>query len=279
MLSLCLGILSSSLVSIIMRLSGSRVKNNLGMLTMNYIVCALLAALFCDVRQMHTLLDSGLSTALSLGSVNGVLYLAGFVLMQINIPRNGVVLSSIFQKLGLLVPIVISVCFYHELPSFLQGTGFLLAVAAIILMNYQKDGGSAGFKLGLLGMLLACGMAEAMSKIFKEVGVPELEPQFLFFTFASAMVLCFLCMIAKKQRIGLSELLFGTLIAIPNFFSSKFLLGALESVSAVIVFPVFSVGTILVVTLAGVLLFRERITKQQWIAITAILVALVLLNI
>lgn len=277
MLSLCLGILSSALVSVIMRLSGSRIKNNLGMLTMNYIVCAILAALFCDVGQ--TIGAPKLGTALSLGGINGILYLAGFILMQINIPRNGVVLSSIFQKLGLLVPIVISVCFYRELPSFFQGTGFLLAVSAIVLMNYQKDAGSAGFKLGLLGMLLACGMAEAMSKIFKEAGIPELEPQFLFFTFASAMIFCFLCMISKKQRIGLSELLFGTMIAIPNFFSSKFLLGALETLPAVIVFPVFSVGTILVLTLAGVLLFRERITKQQWIAISIILVALVLLNI
>lgn len=276
MLSLCLGILSSALVSVIMRISGGRVKNNLGMLTMNYIVCSVLAALFCSVGAFS---DPGLSTALSLGAVNGVLYLAGFILMQINIPRNGVVLSSIFQKLGLLVPIAISVCFYRELPSFLQGTGFVLAVAAIILMNYQKDASSAGFKLGLFGMLLACGMAEAMSKIFKEAGPAALEPQFLLFTFLSAMLLCFLCMIARKQRIGLSELLFGTLIAIPNFFSSKFLLGALESISAVIVFPAFSVGTILVVTLAGVLLFRERITKQQWIAISIILVALVLLNI
>ena len=277
MISLCLGILSSALVSVIMRLSSGRVKNNLGMLTMNYIVCSVLSALFCDAAQTFGTPDLG--TALSLGGINGLLYLAGFILMQINIQHNGVVLSSIFQKLGLLVPIVISVCFYHEMPSILQGTGFLLAVAAIILMNYQKDTGNAGFKLGLFGMLLACGMAEAMSKIFKEAGVPELEPQFLFYTFASAMVLCFLCMIAKKQRIGLSELFFGTLIAIPNFFSSKFLLGALETIPAVIVFPVFSVGTILAVTLAGVLLFRERITKQQWIAISIILVALVLLNI
>ena len=276
MLFLCLGILSSALVSVIMRLSGGRVKNNLGMLTMNYIVCSVLAALFCNVGQFG---DPSLSTAISLGGINGALYLAGFILMQINIPRNGVVLSSIFQKLGLLVPIVVSICFYHELPSFLQGMGFLLAVAAIVLMNYQKDSGNAGFKIGLFGMLLACGMAEAMSKIFKETGATALEPQFLFVTFVSAMTLCFLCMIAKKQRIGLSELLFGTLIAVPNFFSSKFLMGALGSLPAVIVFPVFSVGTILVLTLAGVLLFRERITKQQWIAISMILVALVLLNI
>ena len=64
-----------------------------------------------------------------------------------------------------------------------------------------------------------------------------------------------------------------------DFFSSKFLLGALESLSAVIVYPVFSVGTILTVTLAGVLLFRERLEKRQWIGMLLILAALVLLNI
>ena len=93
------------------------------------------------------------------------------------------------------------------------------------------------------------------------------------------MGLCAVGMTVKGQKIGTREALFGTLIAVPNFFSSKFLLGALESLSAVIVYPVFSVGTILVVTLMGVLAFRERLTKQQWIGIGAILVALVLLNV
>ena len=128
-------------------------------------------------------------------------------------------------------------------------------------------------------MLLSCGMADAMSKIFTESGVAALEGQFLFYTFAVAMGLCAVGMTVKGQKIGTREALFGTLIAVPNFFSSKFLLGALESLSAVIVYPVFSVGTILVVTLMGVLAFRERLTKQQWIGIGAILVALVLLNV
>ena len=86
-------------------------------------------------------------------------------------------------------------------------------------------------------------------------------------------------MAAKKQRIGAQELLFGVLIAVPNFFSSKFLLGALERLSAVIVYPMFSVGCILAVTLAGIVLFRERLEKRQWIGLGAILADLILLNI
>jgi len=279
MVSLCLAVLSSSLVSIVMRLSSDKVRNNLGMLTMNYIVCALLSGLFGGFQGIFDLSRAGMGTTIALGTVNGALYLAGFVLMQMNVRKNGVVLSSIFQKLGLLVTLVISVFVYHEVPDLLQGSGFVLAVAAIILMNYQKGASNVGSRAGLIGMLLACGMADAMSKIFTESGAAALEGQFLFFTFAVAMALCFVFMVSKGQRIGAGEALYGIAIAVPNFFSSKFLLGALEELSAVIVYPVFSVGTILAVTLAGVLAFRERLSRRQWIGIGVILVALVLLNI
>jgi multidrug transporter EmrE-like cation transporter len=42
---------------------------------------------------------------------------------------------------------------------------------------------------------------------------------------------------------------------------------------------VYSVGAILVVTMVGVLAFRERLRRLQWVALGLILVALVLLNI
>ena len=279
MLSLILSVVSSSLVSIVMRLSTGRVKFNLGMLTMNYIVCTLLSGLFGGFVGAFDLSSPLIGMTLAMGAVNGFLYLAGFVLMQTNIRKNGVVLSSIFQKLGLLVTLVVSVVFYREIPDLLQSLGFALAILAIFLMNYRKGGEKAGSRGALIAMLLACGTADAMSKIFKESGPAALEGQFLLYTFAVAMGLCAVCMTVSGQKIGGREAAFGILIAVPNFFSSKFLLGALESLSAVIVYPVFSVGTILAVTLTGVLAFRERLDRKQWIGVAVILTALVLLNI
>lgn len=278
MLYLILAIASSALVSIIMRLSNRKVTGNIAMLTVNYLMCFLVSAGYAGFDLFPS--SEGLPSALLMGSVNGLLYLGGFVLLQINVRRNGVVLSSTFMKLGLLVSIAVSVIFFHEVPDLLQVIGFCLAVAAIILINFRKEsGGEAGFKAGLILMLLAGGMGDAMAKIFEELGDPALESQFLIYTFLVALILCTALMLSKKQHPGKWEVLFGLLIGVPNFFSAKFLLGALEHISAVIVYPVYSVATILVVSLTGVLAFRERLEKRQWIGMGLILVALVLLNV
>lgn len=277
MLSLVLAILSSAMVSILMRLSETKIKNNIAMLVMNYLMCSLLAAGYAGAG---SLVDLGpqLHLTAGMGVFNGVLYLVSFLLLQWNVRKNGVVLSSTFMKLGLLVTMVVSVVFYREIPDGGQLTGFALAVAAIVLINYRKEKTAAGYKPGLIWLLLCGGMADAMSKIFEESGVPGMGDPFLFFTFFAALGLCAALMLLQGQQVGRWEALFGLLIGIPNFFSSKFLLRSLAEVPAVIAYPVYSVAGILVVTLAGVLLFKERLEKRQWAALGMILAALALLN-
>ena len=84
--------------------------------------------------------------------------------------------------------------------------------------------------------------------------------------------------IGLHQRLCPADVLFGLLIGIPNYFSARFLLLSLSSVPAVAAYPTYSVGTIVLITLVGVLLFRERISRRQALALLMILAALALLN-
>ena len=276
MFYLILAIFSSAMVSILMRLSEGKVKNDRAMLVVNYAVCSILAGIYAGGQLLEV--GPGLHLTAGFGVVNGILYLVSFVLLQVNVQRNGVVLSSTFMKLGLLVTLGVSVVIYGETPTFYQGLGFLLAVGAIILINSRGQKQTGSFRMGLIWLLLCGGMADAMSKIFEESGVPGLGDSFLFFTFLTAGVLCAVMTAVKDRRFGKTEVIFGLLVGIPNFFSSKFLLRSLSEIAAVVAFPAYSVGGILVVTLAGVLVFRERLAKRQWVALGLILLALVLLN-
>lgn len=278
MLNLLLAIASSALVSITMRLSETKIKNNLAMLAVNYIMCSFLAWAYTGFASWFPA-EAGRQASVLMGSINGVLYLAGFVLLQRNIQTNGVVLSSTFIKLGLLVSMVVSVLFFGERPEIWQWLGFALAVAAIVLMNYRPEEGKSGSMVSLLLLLLAGGGGDAMSKVFEELGNPVLSGHFLLYTFLMAFALCINLFRIKGEKAGKWEWLFGLLVGVPNFFSAKFLLGALTDIAAVIVYPVYSVATILAVTVTGVLVFREKLERKQWLALGMILVALVLLNI
>lgn len=278
MFYLFLAILSSALISILMRLSSHKIRDNIAMLAVNYCTCAFLSVLYTLDGSLFPA-GPALPAALGMGVIHGFLYLLSFVLFQVNVQKNGVVLPAIFMKLGLLVPMVLSIFLFREIPSLTQILGFCIAVAAIFLINLEKSTDKLEFRGGLVLLLLAGGFADAMSKIYEQLGSRTLSPQFLFYTFLTALVLCLGLMIAKKQRIGRAELLYGFLIGIPNFFSAKFLLGALEDIPGVVAYPTYSVSTIFAVTLFGVFLFRETLTRRQWISISAIAAALVLLNI
>lgn len=278
MLFLILAVLSSSMVSIVMRVSTNRVSANLSMLAVNYLVCAFLGAAYAGFDLLPVAAE-GFSVAVALGALAGVLYLAGFVLLQRNVRKNGIVLSSVFMKLGLLVPIALSLVLFGEVPTAAQIAGFIIALCAIVLINLKKEPGARGFGLGLIILLLTGGSCDAMSKVYEVFGAAALSEQFLFYTFFAALLLCAALVVRNRERFGLRELVFGTLIGIPNFFSAKFLLLALTRLPAVVVYPSFSVATMLVVTVTGVAVFKERLNKLQWVALAAIVAALVLLNI
>lgn len=278
MLFLLLAIVSSSLISIIMRISSDKVHANRSMLAMNYLVCALIGAKYADFH-IWPAAEEGFPVVLGLGVTTGILFLAGFILLQVNTQKNGVVLSAIFMKLGLLVPIVMSIILFREFPTYLQTIGFFVAIFAIILINYTKGDSKSKFSISLIFLLLVGGSADVMAKVFEEYGRAVFSDLFLFYTFVVAFLLCVGIVVWKKEKPGKTEIIYGAMIGVPNFFASKFLIAALKDVPAVIAYPTYSVATLLIVTLTGVLIFKEKLNKRQWCALAAILVAIALLNI
>lgn len=279
MINLLLAVLSSMLVSVTMRLSEGRAKNNVSMLAVNYVVCAVLSFLYAGDRTLWPTATTGLTFTLLWGLLSGGMYLASFLLLQWNIRKNGVTLPAMFMKLGVLVPTLLSMIAFGEQPGALQVCGIVLAVAAILLINTGKAGAKAASMAGLVALLACGGLTDFTSKIYKEMGSAALSDHYLLYTFSAACVLCVALAVAKRQRLTPWDAAFGVLVSVPNYFSARFLLASLASVPAVIAYPTVNVGTIVMVTLCGMLLFGEKLSRRQWAAMGVILLALVLLNI
>ena len=296
-----------------MRLSEGKAKNNISMLSVNYIICMILSIVYTGIENLFQT-GEGVGIAIGLGSINGFFYIVSLVLFQNSVKKNGVVLSSIFMKLGIMMPLVISIILFKEMPTIIQIIGFAIALVAIVLINLKEGSEDASLrnvecslknventikrkkynvgvgeaekkttkknssKVGLILVLLGCGTADGMSKIYQEFGTDRFEELFLVFTFVIAFVLSIILVKMKQQRFTKNELIYGAMLGIPNYYSARFLLKALGEIPAVVAYPTFSIGTIAVITLTGIIVFKEKITKRQMIAIGLIAIAVVLLN-
>ena len=64
----------------------------------------------------------------------------------------------------------------------------------------HKTNRTSPVKLGLILVLIGCGMADGMSKIYQELGTREFEELFLVCTFVIAFILSVLFVKYKKQK-------------------------------------------------------------------------------
>ncbi len=281
MIYLILAIASSALISIMMRASEKYVKNEMAMFMANYGICMMLSLAFVkDMSQVSGFMAKPDVLTLILGVSSGVMYLVNFLYYKYNMKQNGIVMSATFMKLGVLVPTIMAVVVFREVPKWTQVIGIFVAIAAIVLINFEKNSFSKSkHMIGLLFLLLLSGFTDSMSNIFEEMGDAGMKDVYLFVTFGTAFMITIGMICFGKMKIGIKELIFGACIGVPNYLSSRFLLLALEDVEAVLVYPTYSVSTMIVIMIAGIVIFRERLSKKNICALGMILASITLLNI
>ena len=279
MIYLILAILCSAGVSIFMRASEKYCQGHYGILLMNYVVCVL-AGLILTGRGLTQTDGKGMPVTIVFGVVTGLLYCGSFILLQWNVRKNGVILSSTFMKLGVIVPAVLSVVWFGERPGWNQGLGFILAITAILMIHLEKGKirTEKAYTIGLLLLLLGGGLGDSMAKFYDVYGNPGLGSFFLMLSFLVSGIISGILVFRGGEKITKYEVLFGVLIGIPNYFSARFLLWALADIPAVITYPTYSIAAMALIGAAGVLMFREKLTKRQWGAYLLVILAVGLLN-
>ena len=285
---LILAIASSAAMALALKIFQSDEGNRYGIILGNYLTCIVTAFIMIPDKSLLTQTDG--KTAL-LGVIGGILFVVALVTMQSSIYYNGAILSSAFSKLGLLVPLALSILFWGERPGVLQIIGLLLVLAAVWIISGKEENARTG-KGGidekkqlflLIAVLLCFGMADAMAKVFERLGNREMDSAYFFILFCTAAILAVGLLLREKKRTGskvlLRQLLAGIIVGIPNYFSSALLLKALVGLPAILVYPCFSTGTILIVTLISAVFLKERLDGRKITGLVIILAALILLNI
>ena len=284
---LLLATCSSAVMAIVLRIFQNSKGNRYAIILGNYLICILISWLSLPNRSMA--LGGSLATILC-GIIGGFFFVAGLVTMQTSTRLNGATLTTVFARMGLVISLAISIFVFGEKPSLLQIAGVVLILAALVMINGAADGQAENsLEIGkahtgaLILTMLANGGGSSMSKIFEQVGSRDQDELFFFYLFFTAAVLTACLLFLEWKRTGKalkwSEMAAGIAVGIPNYYASFLLLLALVALPAIIVYPINSTGSILIVMAVDALVFHQKYTMRQWLGIVLVLAAMVLLNV
>ena len=222
---------------------------------------------------------SSIIWAILIGGIFGGFFFLSFIYYQKSVKENGVGVSGTIAKLGILIPMIFSIIIWKEYPGTLQWIGILLSLVSIIIVNISFKGlEKLSIAPSIIFLFLFGGLAEFSNKIYQKYALNDFKSLFLFFIFLVAFIISFIYAKKKKSVIKKKDVLIGFLVGIPNLFSSFFLILSLESINTSVAFPLFSAGSIILITLGGYFIFKEKISFKNKIAIGLTLIALVLIN-
>ena len=278
MIYLLLAIVCSAAMTLFLKGFRPEKTNRYAIILGNYVTCIIVGFLMLKDKA-QVLHPAG--TTLLYGIIGGILFVFTLVIMQRSIEKNGAILSSAFSRLGLVIPLLMSIALFGEQPKPVQYLGILIVLAAVWIINGQKKDRPASILLLIL-VLLGSGLADGMAKIFNQLGDRAQDALYILLVFLTAGLITVVLLLNEYKKTGKPgrprDYLAGIAVGIPNYFSSSLLLRSLASLPAFIAYSVFSVGTVLFITLFSMVVFKEKPGKYQLIGLGLIVVSLVLLN-
>lgn len=274
MIYLIAAICANLCMTFLMRYSEHHNGNCYALNIWNYLAGSLISLL---LLQDKSLIWSGNAVTWSAGIVNGIGFLAALVLLQISIRRNGAPLTTTFNRLGILIPTILSIFLFDESADHTDSRTPTLHLRHH-LMNSGDSSERPDFNIGLILVFLLGGTLDTISKIFSRYNNADSQTCFVLYTFLAAFVISILLFFKKEPRMSLQDALIGIGVGIPNQLCTLFLLRAASRLPAYIVYPTYSASLILLVNIINYLVFRETLNKRQYIATGIIGLGVVLIN-
>ena len=276
MLSLLLAIISSTAISLILKYSESKNLNRYAVTSANYIVAFSISLFLIITADLFIPSVSNISEfpdtfkhinnlnetesffwACFTGIIVGIFYFLGFIFIQKSINDNGVGITGAFARISIILPMFMSLFIFNEKLTIITGAGISLALVSIFLAGFDyKSEKHKKIQFSLILVFLVTGFGEFGNKIFQNYALAEYKNVFLFSVFFVAfwISLCFSGFKNFKKK----EILTGFAVGLPNFLASFFLIGALKEIRAVIAFPLYSAGSIILITLGGRFIFFRK---------------------
>lgn len=278
MLFLILSILCSVAVGVLFKFSRRYAVSNTQIVASNYVFALVLCYFFFspDLNGIATLAPWGIYMTI------GILLPAVFLFLAASIKHMGIVKTDAAQRLSLFIPILAAWLIFKEDFNSLKITAFLVGLPALLLILAKPSRNTENKWIYPAVVLFGFGLIDIL---FKQIALNTSLPYTtsLFVVFGIALVLMIVAVIYEaivgKVELNIRSILFGFLVGIFNFGNILFYLKAHQAFAEnpSTVFAGMNMGVIIIGSLVGIFIFKEKLTKINFAGLLLALIAIILI--
>tara|TARA_R110001592_G_scaffold125325_4_gene335238 strand:- start:741 stop:1607 length:867 start_codon:yes stop_codon:yes gene_type:complete len=286
MIDIILTILAFNILIIIFKFFGKFKIDNLQALIVNYITAGVCALLF--TKQTIVVNEVLHSDYIYHAIAIGFLFIIVFNFYATGTQKVGIAITTVANKLSLFIPVAVAIVFYpNEQLSMAKLIAFILAAISIYLSSTKNK--KLNFDKKYLWLIIIVfvgqGVADTIFNHAQQTAVNDNEKTLFFIVLfmmagLSGLVILLFKSLKSKLKLSFKNIVGGIALGIPNYASLVFFFNALESsgLEASQVFPVVSMGVIILSAIIGKLLFKEHLSLYNWIGLGIAIIAIFIIT-
>lgn len=282
MIYIILSIFCSVTVAVLLKLAKRYKISIIQAVTFNYLTALTLCFLFFkpDIKIITGTAPWPIYIALA------VLLPTIFLFLAASVKKLGIVKTDIAQRLSLFLPILAAYFIFKEDFNQLKFIGLGIGFLSIILTFLRKSENKAESGNWIYPIIVFVGFG-VIDVLFKQIALHKELPYTtsLFTVFSLAffvsLIIIIIMVVTKKTKLQLVNIGCGLILGLFNFGNILFYLKAHKALASnpSTVFAAMNLGVIVVGSIIGIVVFKEKLTKLNYFGIALALCAVILITI
>lgn len=216
----------------------------------------------------------------------GLMFISIFNLMGISSQKAGVSVTSVANKMSVVLPVIFGFIFFNEPSTSSKIIGIVLAILALYFTTLKKQSEKKSYLILFpIIIFFASGVLDIlMSYCSMNFIVPSNMAVFTatLFTVAAllGLVYLFILVCIGKQKIKGKNIIAGIVLGIPNFGSILFVFEGLKSTQwdVSVFYPVLNMGVVILAAIFGWIFFNEKLSPINLVGILLATVSIYLIS-